>query len=190
SSTLSLHDALPICPLRRQAGAEARVPALGLPGRAARGELRPAARDPARARGREGRARDAPQGHPGPHAAAQAEGLRRPDAPARRAAAAALPDQPGRPVGPAYRRPTTNQDARTPPVAETTNDTELEGDAPSTYTSESAAPVGQGQSLTAPGHGLGRRKEAVARVRLVPGSGQWKINGRTLEEYFPNKVHQ
>ncbi|MDE0572466.1 30S ribosomal protein S9 [Demequina sp. B12] len=42
----------------------------------------------------------------------------------------------------------------------------------------------------APGAGLGRRKEAIARVRLVPGSGQWKINGRSLEEYFPNKVHQ
>ena len=38
--------------------------------------------------------------------------------------------------------------------------------------------------------GTGRRKEAVARVRLVPGSGQWTINGRTLEDYFPNKVHQ
>ena len=36
----------------------------------------------------------------------------------------------------------------------------------------------------------GRRKEAVARVRLVPGSGNWSINGRTLENYFPNKVHQ
>jgi len=36
----------------------------------------------------------------------------------------------------------------------------------------------------------GRRKEAIARVRLVPGSGQWTINGRTLEDYFPNKVHQ
>jgi small subunit ribosomal protein S9 len=36
----------------------------------------------------------------------------------------------------------------------------------------------------------GRRKEAIARVRLVPGSGQWQINGRPLEEYFPNKVHQ
>ena len=36
----------------------------------------------------------------------------------------------------------------------------------------------------------GRRKEAVARVRLVPGSGQWTINGRALDEYFPNKVHQ
>ena len=36
----------------------------------------------------------------------------------------------------------------------------------------------------------GRRKEAVARVRLVPGTGQWTINGRSLDEYFPNKVHQ
>jgi small subunit ribosomal protein S9 len=36
----------------------------------------------------------------------------------------------------------------------------------------------------------GRRKEAIARVRLVPGSGQWTINGRSLEDYFPNKVHQ
>ena len=37
---------------------------------------------------------------------------------------------------------------------------------------------------------VGRRKEAVVRVRLVPGTGQYKLNGRTLEEYFPNKVHQ
>ena len=36
----------------------------------------------------------------------------------------------------------------------------------------------------------GRRKEAIVRVRLVPGSGSWKLNGRTLEDYFPNKVHQ
>ena len=37
---------------------------------------------------------------------------------------------------------------------------------------------------------VGRRKEAVVRVRLVPGTGQFKLNGRTLEGYFPNKVHQ
>jgi small subunit ribosomal protein S9 len=37
---------------------------------------------------------------------------------------------------------------------------------------------------------VGRRKQAIVRVRLVPGSGQYKLNGRTLEEYFPNKVHQ
>ena len=36
----------------------------------------------------------------------------------------------------------------------------------------------------------GRRKEAIVRVRLVPGSGTWKQNGRTLDDYFPNKVHQ
>lgn len=37
---------------------------------------------------------------------------------------------------------------------------------------------------------VGRRKEAIARVRIVPGSGEFKVNGRTLENYFPNKVHQ
>ncbi|MFP3714727.1 30S ribosomal protein S9 [Puerhibacterium sp. TATVAM-FAB25] len=75
-------------------------------------------------------------------------------------------------------------------MAETTVDTELEN-VPSTYTTETVADVAdRGQSITAPGQALGRRKEAVARVRLVPGTGQWKINGRTLEDYFPNKVHQ
>jgi small subunit ribosomal protein S9 len=79
-------------------------------------------------------------------------------------------------------------------VAQTTVDaveTELDETTPSTYTTETEVAVAnRGQSLTAPGAGLGRRKEAVARVRLVPGTGQWKINGRTLEDYFPNKVHQ
>ena len=37
---------------------------------------------------------------------------------------------------------------------------------------------------------VGRRKEAVVRVRLVPGTGEFKLNGRSLENYFPNKVHQ
>ncbi|HEY9314916.1 30S ribosomal protein S9 [Williamsia sp.] len=37
---------------------------------------------------------------------------------------------------------------------------------------------------------VGRRKEAVVRVRLSPGTGEFKLNGRSLEEYFPNKVHQ
>lgn len=45
-------------------------------------------------------------------------------------------------------------------------------------------------AVIAPGAATGRRKEAVARVRIVPGSGQWAINGRTLDDYFPNKVHQ
>ena len=45
-------------------------------------------------------------------------------------------------------------------------------------------------SLVAPAGATGRRKEAIARVRLVPGSGQWLVNGKSLEEYFPNKLHQ
>ena len=36
----------------------------------------------------------------------------------------------------------------------------------------------------------GRRKEAVARVRLVPGSGEFSINGRPLDDYFPTRVHR
>jgi small subunit ribosomal protein S9 len=61
------------------------------------------------------------------------------------------------------------------------------------YTSETpaaaAAPVVRRTASTS-GQGLGRRKEAIARVRIVPGTGVWKINGRTLDGYFPNKVHQ
>ena len=37
---------------------------------------------------------------------------------------------------------------------------------------------------------VGRRKEAVVRVRLVRGTGSFTLNGKTLEQYFPNKVHQ
>jgi small subunit ribosomal protein S9 len=36
----------------------------------------------------------------------------------------------------------------------------------------------------------GRRKEAVARVRLVDGTGRFELNGRTLEEYFPSRAHR
>lgn len=36
----------------------------------------------------------------------------------------------------------------------------------------------------------GRRKEAVCRVRLLPGSGRWEINGRPLEDYFPSATHR
>jgi small subunit ribosomal protein S9 len=36
----------------------------------------------------------------------------------------------------------------------------------------------------------GRRKEAVARVRLVPGTGGFALNGRTLEDYFTTRAHR
>ncbi|HET6751386.1 MAG TPA: 30S ribosomal protein S9 [Actinomycetes bacterium] len=38
--------------------------------------------------------------------------------------------------------------------------------------------------------GTGRRKEAVVRVRLLEGTGQFKLNGRPLDDYFPNPAHR
>jgi small subunit ribosomal protein S9 len=81
-------------------------------------------------------------------------------------------------------------------LTDTTNTDVLEADEPelSSYTSESTAPVAgepaRRPSASAPGAATGRRKQAIARVRIVPGTGEWQINGRTLESYFPNKVHQ
>jgi small subunit ribosomal protein S9 len=76
----------------------------------------------------------------------------------------------------------------------TVSETEiLDEEIPSEYTSEtpSAAPAAADRPVvTAPGGATGRRKEAIARVRLVPGTGRWSINGRDLETYFPNRVHQ
>jgi small subunit ribosomal protein S9 len=60
------------------------------------------------------------------------------------------------------------------------------------YSSESAPAEGAAPrpATIAPAAATGRRKEAVARVRLVPGSGEWTVNGRRLDDYFPNKLHQ
>ena len=33
-------------------------------------------------------------------------------------------------------------------------------------------------------YGTGRRKSAIARVFLRPGTGQWKVNGKAFETYF------
>jgi small subunit ribosomal protein S9 len=38
--------------------------------------------------------------------------------------------------------------------------------------------------------GTGRRKEAVARVRITPGTGRFELNGRSLEEYFPSRTQR
>ncbi|MDZ5662918.1 30S ribosomal protein S9 [Nocardioides sp. S-58] len=72
---------------------------------------------------------------------------------------------------------------------EETFETDAEGVA---YTSESdaSADTPARPATIAPAGATGRRKEAVARVRIVPGTGEWTINGRTLDNYFPNKLHQ
>jgi small subunit ribosomal protein S9 len=85
-------------------------------------------------------------------------------------------------------------------VTDTTNET-FDGDVEETYTtdeqgiaySSESAPSADAPlkpATIAPAAATGRRKEAVARVRIVPGSGQWTLNGRTLDSYFPNKLHQ
>ena len=56
--------------------------------------------------------------------------------------------------------------------------------------STSAKPAARRPVVTGHALGTGRRKEAIARVRVMPGTGQWLINGRTMDVYFPNKVHQ
>ena len=72
---------------------------------------------------------------------------------------------------------------------EETFETDADGVA---YSSESApsADAPLRPATIAPAAATGRRKEAVARVRIVPGTGEWTVNGRTLDSYFPNKLHQ
>jgi small subunit ribosomal protein S9 len=79
-------------------------------------------------------------------------------------------------------------------VSETVTTDETTESAPESFTTESSAesftaPTPR-EIVTAPGAATGRRKQAIARVRLVPGSGRWVVNGKALDVYFPNKVHQ
>jgi small subunit ribosomal protein S9 len=63
---------------------------------------------------------------------------------------------------------------------------------PETPETTEAAPAPREDSfvIERPIQTVGRRKEAVVRVRLVPGTGKFELDGRSLEAYFPNKVHQ
>lgn len=91
-----------------------------------------------------------------------------------------------------------NTVSETAELDETTEEIESftdENDREIAFRSDSDAAVGHAPStgrtaIIAAGAGTGRRKEAVARVRIVPGDGQWQINGHGLAEYFPNKLHQ
>ena len=53
-----------------------------------------------------------------------------------------------------------------------------------------SSPTCSSRDLRHPGAATGRRKEAIARVRIVPGTGKWSVNGKPLDDYFPDKVHQ
>jgi len=81
----------------------------------------------------------------------------------------------------------------TAPTDETAGGTDVE-EVPESFTSESSestftsAPARE--IIVAAAAATGRRKQAIARVRIAPGTGQWTVNGRKLDQYFPNKVHQ
>jgi small subunit ribosomal protein S9 len=77
----------------------------------------------------------------------------------------------------------------TPQPVDAAAETEAATDS-ATEVAETPAPRVPRTVIGGPVGATGRRKEAIARVRLVPGAGKWTINGRTLEDYFPNKVHQ
>lgn len=57
-------------------------------------------------------------------------------------------------------------------------------------TAAAPAPVRAPRPGDRPVQTVGRRKEAIVRVRLVPGTGKITCNGRDLENYFPSKVNQ
>jgi small subunit ribosomal protein S9 len=67
---------------------------------------------------------------------------------------------------------------------------ESEGTPTGDFTSETAVVVEPREISDAPGAATGRRKEAIARVRITPGTGQCTVNGKALDDFFPNKVHQ
>jgi len=69
------------------------------------------------------------------------------------------------------------------------NDIDTQNYSTETPAAEAAA-VAERPVLNVSGAAVGRRKQAIARARVVPGSGTITVNGRTLEDYFPNKLHQ
>ena len=91
----------------------------------------------------------------------------------------------------------------TPEVGSEINETEVADVTTETETTDTATEIAEAVSepaveaaprqpiiLDRPIQTVGRRKEAVVRVRLMPGTGKFHLDGRTLEAYFPNKVHQ
>ena len=91
--------------------------------------------------------------------------------------------------------PTDAPDAGTPATGATPGTPEGDVESLSEYSTQTSDSAGRSAAprkpvVTGNALGTGRRKEAIARVRIAPGTGQWKINDRTLDQYFPNKVHQ
>jgi small subunit ribosomal protein S9 len=78
------------------------------------------------------------------------------------------------------------------PDSETTEAEAAEPSAPATEAPVEPQPARTLAELAADARysATGKRKTSVARVIIRPGSGQFELNGRSLEVYFPRRVHQ
>ncbi|MEU4425011.1 30S ribosomal protein S9 [Actinoplanes sp. NPDC024001] len=77
-----------------------------------------------------------------------------------------------------------------PEVVETVETVEEPAETVVVVEAPAPAPVRAPRPGDRPVQTVGRRKEAIVRVRLVPGTGKITCNGRDLENYFPSKVNQ
>jgi small subunit ribosomal protein S9 len=75
-----------------------------------------------------------------------------------------------------------------PDIADLEESVATDGESGAEVFGDSPAPVFA--TIDRPIQTVGRRKKAIVRVRLVPGSGKLTMNGKAFDEYFPNKVHQ
>ena len=64
------------------------------------------------------------------------------------------------------------------------------GEAVAPAETEEAPAAAEPITLDRPIQTVGRRKRAIVRVQLKHGTGEFTCNGRSLEDYFPNKLHQ
>ncbi len=88
-------------------------------------------------------------------------------------------------------------DAQVPAAGAGAEPEQTAGEHVSQYTTQTgdtaggaAKPAARKPVVTGNALGTGRRKQAIARVRIMPGTGKYRVNNRSLDEYFPNKVHQ
>lgn len=80
----------------------------------------------------------------------------------------------------------TTSEPDTPVSEAPASETPVSEAAGADFAPQGVAPIPSGRPVQT----VGRRKEAVVRVRLVPGSGKFILNGKSFDDYMPNKVHQ
>jgi small subunit ribosomal protein S9 len=94
------------------------------------------------------------------------------------------------PAAPETTAPETTAPETTAPAATATVATAPAATATTATATATKAQAGDSVRRERPIQTVGRRKEAIVRVRIVPGTGQFLLNRRAIENYFPSKVHQ